>query len=120
MVKFKVLLDNSTEAVNYMSVVSKKLESNNMVDNPFTATVKHIGFEWLIDINPIYPNYSIMGIIPFGIGLFTGIKFLIFVGLLILVTHIFFTSLFYFVVIKTQLKRSGYKGYVGYRKYGSN
>ena len=118
---FGVLMDDKETANNFIEATKERLRKGNLATNPFTACIKTITqIErekdiavqkklHIIDIEPIYFNYPLL-------GAFTSLVLLVvsYWALIPLAVFLFFSLFwsghFYYLIFKLGLKKAGYKG----------
>lgn len=121
MALFGFRAEHKKELTNFMLATQKKLESNNVVYNPFIAKIKEFNLIsegepeviYLIDMNPIYLNFTPIGwFMAFAVLVLFGFSWWITPGVVITLLGVFWTPEFYYIMFRLGLKKAGYKGKV--------
>lgn len=111
MATFGVEVTNCGEAYNFFSETRERLQSNSLVKNPFKGEIKKRDNMYIINIEPIYINFTpLVWALAIGGYFITGFHWwhygLIAVGCL----GIFWTKYFFYFFLKKGLKKKGYTG----------
>lgn len=119
MALFGFKAEHTEKLINFMNAVEKKLKSNNLVYNPFNAKVssypmiteKKPEIIYILDMTPIYPNFSVIGwFMVFGVLVMAGFSYWIIPGIIISLLGIFWTAEFYYFAFRLGLYKHGYRG----------
>lgn len=101
--------------VDWVRQTNRKLKESDMVKNPYYGTIKLSKDKGqasvLIEMSPIYPDFSYWAIVPLGMMLFFDTPLWAYVFLLPFVaSYILHTTTFYQVIIYRSLRKHGYRG----------
>ena len=116
MATFGVRLENNesfNQAIKFLEDTNKRISENNLIKNPFTGTIKRIGDIFLVDLKPIYFNFTPFFIFPIiGLYLFMGFTWIMIFPASLCLLSIFWTKYFFYFFFKIGVKKAGYKGKV--------
>lgn len=114
MATFGVKVKDCKEARQFFKETNERLQNKDMMINPFYGGVKKLRHYYLIQMKPVYPNFTLIvwfiffcTVMVFGYKLYVHIPMVV-VGLL----GIFWTRHFFFFMMKKGLKKAGYNDYV--------
>jgi hypothetical protein len=115
MAMFGILLDKDVAVTKWIADTKKRTTYDNVFKNPFKTKIRFWNKKGevllLMDITPIYFNYSIYGwFMSAGTLLLFGFGWWMWPGIVLGCLGLFWTSEFYFVMTKLGLRRTGYKG----------
>ena len=108
------------KVMEFMLESDKRLQSNNVVKNPYEGKIKKINSEndkesYAIVMTPIYPRFYLFGIILIILPmLFIGIRFSWWMlpGIILFSLGIFWSKIPVYLGILIGLRKQGYKGKV--------
>jgi len=123
MAMYGILLDKDKAVAKWIAETTKRTQEENFLKNPFKTKIKF----WLkkkqllllMDITPIYFNYTIFGwVMSAGTLLMFGLGWWVWPGIILGCLGFFWTSEFYFEMTKLGLRRAGYKGKIKRMRLG--
>ena len=116
---FGVLIDHDKAVSNYIEYINEKLQSNNLIKNPFNdSMVKEVDITVnnkiktlaIFNFKIIYPNIPIFFIIPLVvIYYFWGFTLWLIIPALFLSLSLLWTKYFYYIIFKLGLKKNAGK-----------
>lgn len=116
---FAVVTEKDIKVIKYIKDTQKRLKSDDLVKNPFKATVKVIknddnNITTLFNMVPIWPNFPpiVALIMTVGLLMVSASPWLFIIPLVFLALGFFWTDTFYYAIFKTGLKKAGYEGHV--------
>lgn len=115
MASFGFLTEKSELVESFIEKTNQRLEVHHILKNPFEGRIIKIKGIYLASMNPMYPNLSLLGLI-FILGWFAifGFKLIgwYIPGLVLLVSGVFWSKYFFYLMLKKGLKKEGYTGIV--------
>ena len=121
MAVFGVETDADTSVIKFMKESHDRLQSNNIVDNPFNGRIIRAKdnntkkYTYVVIMQPIYPKIYLIGLFYIGIALlFTGMRLSLWQlpGIILYATGIFWSKIFIYSGLKMGLRKYGYRGKV--------
>jgi len=114
---FAVETEKDIKANEFMELSNNRLQSSNLVTNPFNGGIKKIEGNnkntYLVYMQPIYPRLYIAGIFFLIITLvFTKFRLSLWLipSILILCTGILWSGQFFYFILKKGLRKHGFTG----------
>jgi hypothetical protein len=110
-----VMLQDCDVTHSFIVNTDKKLQEDNVLTNPFRGGIKSFLQEnnkvlAVLDIAPIYPNFSILGwLYTLIFFYFFGFSLLLIPGLIVILLSIFWSRYFFILFVYLGLKKLGYK-----------
>lgn len=113
---FSLMTKQSEVMDAYMQETQKRLQSNDFIKNPFKGEIKGYDIKestvYICKIEPIYPNFSYLGLIGIASLYWFGFNWSFYVGLVIMFTGFFWTRWFFIMMLRLGSRRMGYQGYI--------
>ena len=103
--------------LRYINKTNKNLKANDVLKNPFTGVIINAKEFLAVYINPIYFNFpKYVCVLLLGTGLVFKIYFTWFwiIFFIFLLLNSFWSSYFYYIMLKIGLRKAGYKEVIKY------
>jgi hypothetical protein len=116
--QFKILVENDNSLVSYIQRTKKKLLSDEIVKNPFTGDLSFFNNIISINLNCVYPDISILGLlITVPIIFFKLPIYLLLITIPFYLSGFLRSNLFLYLAIYRGLRKSGYNGKIIYKRW---
>lgn len=115
MVVFAVETLKDPDVDHWLKLSVKRSKEPSLLKNPFRFRFKRYERKktyWLVfDVLPLYPNFTVWGWGLAGIIFFVwGLNFWVFAGLALGCGGFFWSTPFYYLMVRLGIRRNGYKG----------